>query len=62
MFFLLIDDKEIKSNVTSHQLKHILKYVLLKSFKDRVEEWWGKLPEELKRDTKIQNCLLCDKH
>jgi hypothetical protein len=61
MFVLLTEKRDILG-LTSEQLRHIPKDILLRDFGNYVEHIWDKLPEHLRNDIEVQECRLCLEH
>jgi len=58
MFLMVSDNRDIQS-LTAEQLKYILKVVLLREFRNCIDQLWDRLSEHIRADLEIQyrRCL-----
>ncbi|KYN12420.1 hypothetical protein ALC57_15407 [Trachymyrmex cornetzi] len=59
---LIVSDTCDVHSLTAKELEYIPKIILLRKFKNYIDQLWDRLPEHIKADSEIQQHRLCLKH
>ena len=61
MLLIMSDNYDVHS-LTAKELEYIPKIILLREFKNYIDQLWDRLPEHIKADSEVQQHRRCLKH